>query len=408
MNYTIKTITVFSWLTVIWACSQFLPSAPKSEDVLAEPMEGLTNAQLRSHLEGDGQFDKIFSMEEGLGPAFVSNSCQSCHIGDGKGHPLTTLTRFGKYNNSVWDPMIAEGGPQLQDRAIAGFPAEKIPQGATGVAQFTPPAVSGLGFMAAVTDADILALADPGDADGDGISGTVNYIQPPDYFIAKATHIPNNGKYIGRFGKKAGAIDLTHQIVSAYIQDMGITSDFVPQDLYNPEVGVVTGGDMVEDPEVSAAIVNNVVFYIRTLKAPPRRDKNASDVLAGEQLFMQTDCAKCHMPTLTTATSDVEVLSEKTFYPFTDMLMHDMGAGLDDGYTEGTAQTSEWRTAPLWGIGLAKDSQGGSLFLMHDGRASSLGEAIELHGGEALVSRNKFKALSATEKDRLIRFLESL
>jgi len=258
------------------------------------------------------------------------------------------------------------------------------------------------------SDLTLLALADPDDSDGDGISGRANYIQAPDYFVPLPTHISNNEKYIGRFGKKAGAIDLTHQVVSAYIQDMGITSDFVLEDLYNPEVGIGFGGDNVDNPEVSATIVNNVVFYIRTLKAPPRRDENDPDVLAGEQLFSQLDCAKCHTPTLTTTASDVDVLSEKTFHPYSDLLLHDLGPGLDDGYTEGIAETAEWRTPPLWGIGLAQDSQGGSLFLMHDGRAASLKEAIMLHGGEALNSKNAFDNLSATEQNQLIRFLESL
>lgn len=389
------------------ACSELLPPAPDSETVLAEPIEDLTPQQLRDHLVGDGEFGRIFGQEDGLGPIFVSNACESCHIGDGKGHPLTTLKRFGKYSGGVWDPMVEQGGPQLQNRSIAGYPPETIPGDATGVTSLMPPAVTGLGYLAAVLDADILESADPNDSDGDGISGVPNYIQAPDYFIPFPSHIPSNGKYIGRFGKKAGAIDLLHQIVTAYKEDMGITSDFDTQDNFNIQAGLTTG-DFVDDPEVSAAIVNNVVFYIRTLKVPPRRDENDIDVIAGENLFNQINCSGCHSPSLVTGFSDVTALSNKTIYPYTDLLLHDMGSMLDDGYTEGTALRSEWRTAPLWGIGLAEDSQGGSPFYLHDGRVSTLEAAIDFHGGEASNSRDAFNNLSPGEKEQLIKFLKSL
>ncbi len=389
------------------ACTELLPPAPEPENVLAGPIEDLTPQQLRDHLVGDEQFGRIFGQEDGLGPIFVSNACESCHIGDGKGHPLTTLIRFGKYSGGIWDPMVEEGGPQLQNRSIAGYPPEVIPSDATGVTRLMPPAVTGLGYLAAVPDADILALADPDDSDGDGISGVPNFIQPLDYFTPLPSHIPSNGKYIGRFGKKAGAIDLLQQIVTAYKEDIGITSDFDMQDNFNIQAGLTTG-DFVDDPEVSATIVNNVVFYVRTLKVPPRRDENDIDVMTGENLFNQINCSGCHSPSLVTGFSDITALSNKTIHPFTDMLLHDMGNELDDGYTEGTALTSEWRTAPLWGIGLAEDSQGGSPFYLHDGRASTLEAAIGFHGGEASNSRDEFNNLSPNEKDALIIFLKSL
>lgn len=400
----ILTILLF---TLLSGCSGILPGEPDEDSVLAGPLEGLPFEQLAAHLEGDEQFAKIFGTAEGLGPVFVSNSCESCHIGDGKGHPLTTLTRFGRYEAGQWNPLIERGGPQLQDRSIAGYPPETVPPEATGIARFTPPAVTGLGFLAAVPDAALLTLSDPNDVDGNGISGVPNYIDPPDFFEPAAAHIPSGNKYIGRFGKKAGAIDLLQQVATAYLQDMGVTSDFFTKELFNVQAGLFTG-DIVDDPEVSAAVVNNVVFYIRTLKAPPRRNENDPDVLAGESVFTDIGCAECHLPSLTTGVSDVEALSEKTFHAYTDLLLHDMGTALDDGYTEGTALTSEWRTPPLWGIGLAKDSQGGSLFLLHDGRAKSLSEAIEAHGGEAADSRDNFNALTAQEQTRLFKFLESL
>ena len=165
---------------------------------------------------------------------------------------------------------------------------------------------------------------------------------------------------------------------------------------------------MIIDPEVSNKTVNDVVFYLKTLKAPIQRTPNDPDVLAGQQLFTQINCSDCHKPTLQTGFSPIEVLSNKTIHPYTDLLLHDMGPGLDDGYTEGTAKTSEWRTPPLWGLGLSKNSQGGQYFLLHDGRARSINEAIQLHGGEATVSRNSYNSLTENDKQKLIKFLESL
>ena len=180
---------------------------------------------------------------------------------------------------------------------------------------------------------------------------------------------------------------------------MGITSIFEPFDTYS---------GLEIDPEVDAQTVHDVVFYLKTLKAPLRRDENDPDVLSGEQFFTQINCASCHVSTLQTGYSPIEVLSYKTFFPYTDLLLHDMGTGLDDEYTEGKALTSEWKTPALWGLGLSEDSQGGSYFLLHDGRATSIEEAISLHGGEAEQSRNRYQQLSETEKQQLIKFLESL
>jgi CxxC motif-containing protein (DUF1111 family) len=391
----------------IAGCSEVLPPAPEAKTVLAGPMEGLTPEQVRTHFIGDEEFGKIFSREEGLGPIFVSNACESCHIGDGKGHPLKTLTRFGRYQGNTWDPMREQGGTQLQQRAISGYPPETIPAEASGITRLMPPAVTGMGFLEAVPDAAIIALADPGDVNGDDISGVPNYIRPPEYFEPKPHHIPDNGLYIGRFGKKAGAIDLLQQVVLAYKEDIGITSDFDPVENFNVEAGNFSG-DEVNDPELSATVVRNVVFYIQTLKVPPRRNPDDSDVRAGETIFGQIGCTSCHTPILRSGKSDIAALSEKEFHPYTDLLLHDMGAELDDGYTEGAALSSEWRTAPLWGIGLAEDSQGGQAFYLHDGRATTLREAIEYHGGEGANSRDDFRNLSTVDQERLIKFLNSL
>lgn len=221
--------------------------------------------------------------------------------------------------------------------------------------KFTPRAVTGLGFLEAMSDQQILQNVDFLDEDSDGISGKPNYIAPPDYFEQKSIHQPVNGKIIGRFGKKAAAIDLLQQTVGAYNQDMGITSTFEPIDSYR---------QLSTDPEVSDQTIRDVVFYLRTLKAPIPRSEESTAVLQGKSIFKEMQCASCHIPEWTTPESDIEALSNKTFYPYTDLLLHDMGPGLDDGATEGSAETYEWRTPPLWGLGLSPNSQGGSSFLM--------------------------------------------
>ena len=394
---------------IIISCDEFLPTAPESSEILNEPIEGLTPSQLAAHLKGDEQFGKIFAVGDGLGPIFVNTSCENCHIADGKGHPFIQLTRFGKMNpDGTFDTMTEYGGPQLQQRSIAGYPPEEIFSEATGISVFMPPAVTGLGLIEAVTDAVILALADPDDLNGDGISGVPNYVDPPDYFQPKpGFHIPNNGKYIGRFGRKAGAITILQQVIQAYHQDIGITSDFLPEDLYNYMIGSGTG-DNVPDPEISVSVVKSVEFYIRTLKPPPRRNQDDAEVIEGENIFNQINCSGCHVPTLVSGPSEVEALNQKEFYPYTDMLLHDLGTELDDYYTEGTAKTSEWRTTPLWGLGLGKNSQGNRSFFLHDGRAQTIEEAILYHGGEASNSRNSYYNLSQADKQKLLKFLESL
>lgn len=385
-------------IVMLASCEKFEPLAPLEDALLDGPVEGLTTAQSAQFLDGDIAFnDEVFTSQSGLGPFFVANSCGSCHAGDGKGTPFTTLTRFGQKDNTG-NQFLHLGGPQLQNRALPGYTPETIPEGAT-FSKFTPPAVTGLGFLQYVSDADILALADPNDADEDGISGVPNWITLADYLSPTPNAISHNGKYIHRFGKKAAAYTLLHQTVLAYNQDMGITSKFEPKDVYS---------GLNIDPEVSDKTVRNVVAYLNTLKAPIQRDKENTQVLKGKSLFMQINCASCHTPQLTTDYSPIEALSYKTFFAYTDLLLHDMGVGLDDGYTEGSALTSEWRTAPLWGLGLSPSTQGGQYFLLHDGRAKSIEEAIMMHGGEAENSKTQFQNLSESEKGALIKFLESL
>lgn len=406
-------------LAVFWGCGPLLPDAPSQDEVLDGTIPGLTGQQLAAHAAGDREFGRLFAAADGLGPIFAAQSCASCHVGDGKGHPLFNLTRFGRMRSGRFDPMREQGGPQVQPRAILNYLAEVVPAGATGVARFTAPSVSGLGFLEAVDDATLLALADPNDADGDGISGRVQLVGPSE-LLAEIVRIelifdegePRrnqliDGRYIGRFGKKASAINLLQQTVTAYQQDMGLTTNLILDDPINPQVGNFAADD-VADPEVPSNVVSNVVFYLKTLRVPPRRNPDAAEVKAGETLFEQIKCSRCHLPTLTTGPSRIPQLDRVTFHPFTDLLLHDMGPDLDDGYTEGIATTSEWRTPPLWGVGLAERAQGGRAFLLHDGRARSLREAIEFHGGEAAASRAAFRGLSIERQEQIIAYLRSL
>jgi CxxC motif-containing protein (DUF1111 family) len=399
-------------------CEVVGPDGPADEQFLAGTVPGLTGAQIARHIAGDEEFGRVFGAVDGLGPIFVAPSCESCHVGDGKGHPVFNLTRFGRSVPGGFDPMRAFGGPQVQHRAILNYIAEGIPSGATGVARFTAPAVTGLGYIEAVDDATLLALEDPDDLDQDGISGRVQLVDEADVVsevtrledVLDGTHAAKvriGGRFIGRFGKKASAISLLHQTVNAYREDMGVTSDVLPDDPVNRQVGGFAG-DAVPDPEVASSVVQAVVFYLRTLRVPPRRDVDNTEVVAGEQLFSGIGCAKCHTPTLRTGPSSIAALSGVDFHPYSDLLLHDMGPELDDGYTEGRAETSEWRTAPLWGLGLAPRSQGGQGFFLHDGRAASLEDAIEQHGGEGGSSRAAFRLLVPADKTRLLAFLRSL
>ncbi len=399
INSTFRlTLLLASCFSLMLACSTFEPGVPDDEQLLDGHVEGLTHAQRIQFQAGDIAFnDEIFTTSDGLGPVFVATSCGTCHAGDGKGTPFTTLTRFGQVD-STGNQFMHMGGPQLQNRAIPGYVPESIPVGAT-YSRFTPPANTGLGFLELVSDEDLLALADPYDADGDGISGVPNWNIVPEFVQIPSNAASRNGKYICRFGKKASTFDLLQQTVQAYNQDIGITSTFIPYD-------VLSG--FHHDPEVTDKTIRNVVLYLQTLKAPIQRTPELPEVIAGKNTFIQLGCEACHTETLQTGNSAIAALSNKVIHPYTDLLLHDMGSDLDDGYTEGSAKTYEWRTPALWGLGLSPKSQGGEFYLMHDGRAATIEEAIHLHGGEAAASRDKYYQLTQGEKNALLAFLNSL
>ncbi|MCH7535385.1 MAG: thiol oxidoreductase [Bacteroidetes bacterium] len=399
-------IVAVSLQFILQGCNKMVPQAPDSTEVIAEPMEGLTNAQMMAHLVGDERFAHVYSQEEGLGPIYIQSSCEGCHVGDGKGHFSSVVVRFGKWENGVFDYLDSLGGPQLQGKAILNYLEEKIPE--NSVESFrVPPIITGLGFLSSVHDITLLNLADPFDADGDGISGRVNYVWPKSAFVQESHHVDSMGYFIGRFGKKATKITIKEQIVFALKEDIGITSDFDMEDPFNIEVGRNTGDD-VADPEVSKNQVEDLVFYLRTLKAPTRRDEDDIDVLAGEEIFKTIGCVDCHIPTLKTGYSELAPLSEKEFHPYTDLLLHYMPL-LSDNFPEESAAPAEWRTAPLWGLGLAADSQGGIAYYLHDGRATTIQEVVEFHGlGEADAAAKAYKSLTQEKKDQVIKFLNSL
>ena len=395
--YFYSAVAIFFSLGVFSACSKLAPAAPEENTLLDGPVEGLSAQEQLQFLHGDEAFGETFTVAKGLGPVFVATQCASCHPGDGKGTPFVEFIRFGQ-NDASGNKFLNQGGPQLQQKAIPGFEAETLPDGAPFTSLIAP-AVTGLGFVDAVSDADILANEDPLDADNDGISGRAHWNTIPDYVMLRPNSISKDGKYISRFGKKAAAYDLLHQTAAAYNQDMGVTSLFEPIDAYS---------GLEIDPEIGTQTLNDVVFYLKTLKAPIRRNTDDPIVKQGENIFNAIECAKCHTPSFATSSSPIASLSNVEFYPYSDMLLHDMGPDLDDGYTEGFATTAEWRTPLLWGLGLSPDAQGGDYHLLHDGRAKSISEAIIFHGGEGQKSKEAFVALNQGDKEALLKFLESL
>ena len=391
-------------IIVFTACSKLLPSMINPAEGLCGPI-GLSSGQSILFAKGNDQFFLIRTAATGLGPYFVSNSCGSCHSSDNRGHPFTILTRFGQ-TDSTGNKFLAEGGPQLQNANLPGYMPQQIPAGATS-SRLIAPITAGVGFFQAVPDSAILAMAAANINNPDGVRGHPNYNTIPSYDSVLIGSSPRgDGKYICRFGRKASTYSLLQQVATAYNHDMGITSSFLPTNPYNylDPTSITTPAT----PEVDNDDLNSVVFYVTCLQTPVQRNANDSGVVYGNQVFNNLGCQSCHVQTLTTGYSPIAGLAYQTFNPFTDLLVHDMGPGLDDGYTEGDAKTSEWRTAPLWGLGLAPGVQGGDYYLLHDGRAHSIEQAITMHGGEATASVNRFKNLSQKDLTALMSFLKSL
>jgi CxxC motif-containing protein (DUF1111 family) len=411
---------------------------------------------------GNGLFRKLWvtapastRVSDGLGPLYNARSCQSCHLKDGRAHPPAgpddpavgmflrlsvpaepgerrpEIAEIQDYFHTQPDPVY---GGQLQDFSIAGIPAEgrmdvsyveepvmladgsivslrrpryRIADPAYGlpspelmISPRVAPQMIGLGLLEAVPEADVLALADPDDADGDGISGRPNRV------LSEETGAP----MLGRFGWKAGQPTIREQSASAFSGDIGISTPVLPDGWgecseVQADCRVAPHGG---EPEAEEQVLDLVTFYSRNLAVPARRELDDPQVLRGKRLFYEAGCAACHNPKFVTARlPDQPEQSFQLIWPYTDLLLHDMGEGLADHRPEARASGREWRTAPLWGIGLTETVTGRASFL-HDGRAQTLLEAILWHGGEAQASRDRVVGMPAEDRDALVRFLESL
>lgn len=412
----------------------------QSRDAFGQSASGLTDLQENAFFVGNSLFNQNWvsatastTARDGLGPMFNAKSCSGCHFKDGRGKPPTysgeintgMLLKLVHGSNGV-DPNY---GGQLQDQAIPNVPAEakidisytEIPgtfedgtpyslrmptygivDGQYGTLQATiSPRIAqqlcGVGLLDAVSITTLMQYVDETDSDGDGISGKINYV------IDDQTGQLD----VGKFGWKAGKTSLMNQNATAFANDMGITSDIFTNQNCSPTQtdcnNAIDGGS----PEIIMERLEDVTLYTAALAVPVRRDYDTELVLKGKKLFLDAKCSSCHIPKMTTGISEINTLSNQTIYPYTDLLLHDMGEGLADNAQEFDANGNEWRTAPLWGIGLIEQVNQHTNFL-HDGRARNIMEAILWHDGEAEEAKNNILKLNAEERTALIAFLNSL
>jgi CxxC motif-containing protein (DUF1111 family) len=421
----------------------------------AQPVPGLEGEERTTFAVGNNFFNDNWvtapastTGRDGLGPLFNAQSCSSCHFRDGRAEPPEDgddperglLFRLGVAGGGdVPEPHRVLGG-QLQDQAIRDVPVEGrvvitrteqpgvyddgtpysllVPRYEVGDEHGQPiddllvspriaPPVFGVGLLEGVPADDVLALADPDDENGDGISGRANLVPDP--------AAPDGQRVLGRFGWKAAVPSVEEQNAGAFAADIGITSSRRPAQpctRLQPEcLSAPNGGE----PELDDRKLDQVTFYTRTLAVPARRDVGAAGTTAGQGVFEDLGCASCHVDELRTGPSDVAALDEQVIRPYTDLLLHDLGEGLADPRPQGdvvgepdTDRTGrERRTPPLWGIGLVETVNRHTRFL-HDGRARNLEEAILWHGGEAERAQQAFRALDVERRAKLLEFLESL
>lgn len=388
------------------ACDTIMTETPTAGDNFVSPFDDLSHDLNAQFLEGDENFERAFTVEDGLGPIFNNVGCEACHPGDGRGTADLAFFRFSRGD----DLIDGEGGAQHQDKAIPGVPLESIPAGADRSLRMPPP-VFGVGLIEAIPEETILALADEQNADtgtenDDGVTGRPNMVFA-DTYVSDAFVGGGIGQVLGRFSRKAQVSSLLQQVVEAYHQDIGITSDFRPEETPHPQAGSIATGDQVPDPEIPASTVLETVQYVRLLQ-PPARGEITAQVQEGDRIFTEIGCATCHVPTLMTGPNNIPQLDRKAANLYSDLLLHDMGEGLADNRSEGEATGTEWRTTPLWGTRLVGDFLGGEEFYLHDGRARSLHDAIILHGGESQASTDRYNSLDAADQQALIAFLKSL
>lgn len=418
----------------------------QSSSAFTQHIEGLDAGALGQFARGN----RIFSTSwveapasvthfDGLGPFFTRRSCSGCHVHDGRGRPPagpedstgTMVVKLAALEPSGRRRADPRYGSVLSERAVQGLAAEgrlvvaweefehvypdsaramlrrpavhvtDLGYGAlsphTRMSLRLPPAVFGTGLLEAVPDSLLTALADPCDADQDGISGRVAWLGGGRAERRRA----------GRFGWKAAQPSVALQVATALHEDMGITSPHPLRAELTSAQRAARRRPSGGRPEIQGGAWEALVRYMRWVAVPARRNLDDPAVRRGAERFRDAGCVGCHVPALVTGPADQMALARQVIHPFTDLLLHDMGLELSDGLPEGDAAATEWRTPPLWGLGLL-ESVNGHRFLLHDGRARSLEEAILWHGGEGARSREAFRALSADGRRDLVRFLESL
>lgn len=405
-----------------------------------DPVPGMSALDRFVHSVGDGIFSQVFVSAPaphfpGVGPVYNNVSCISCHHNDGKGTPTLGMVESSLLTRISIPGIAEDGGPipapgfglQLQDKSLTGKPEVKIsmqyteipfvfPDGEKATLRkptytlsdpYTPlptgymisvrlaPPIFGLGLLEAIPESTILSFADPDDVNKDGIKGVANYVYNPE---TKKTEL-------GRFGLKANTPSVRIQVAGAFQQDMGITNSIFPKE---SSYGQPQYDGLSDDPEITDSVLNATVFYARTLAVPARRTVNDSTCRQGERIFRQISCGSCHQPDIRTGVDvRLPMLSNQLIHPYTDLLLHDMGEDLADGRPDYKATGRQWRTMPLWGIGLFSKTNGIPYYL-HDGRARTMTEAILWHGGEAEKSKEAFVKLPRSERRALVKFLESL
>jgi CxxC motif-containing protein (DUF1111 family) len=361
-----------------------------------------------------------------LGPQFYAASCVACHVNNGRAIPpginvpiTNAVTKIGTSTGAP-DALLGaslqplrvggagEGSIQIRSyTTIDGRYGDGTPyqlrkpeysfvgRTPTNYSVRSTPSLVGLGMLEAVPESVILARVDPNDSNGDGISGRAQTVTDPETGQTR----------LGRFGWKAGKARLSHQVASALNTDMGVTTTIFQK----PDCGSQQTGCGAEGVKLNNADLYNMVRYVSLLGVAARRNLADTQAMQGETLFGTAGCVACHTATLTTsARHPFAELRSQTIRPYTDLLLHDMGPGLADNLGEGNASGAEWRTAPLWSIGLTAGVAGGQEAYLHDGRARNLSEAILWHGGEAEASREKFRMMSSSDRAAMLKFLQSL
>lgn len=361
------------------------------------------------------------SARDGLGPRYDALSCSGCHLHDGRGR----IEADGSIVSAVIRLSRGEGphpiyGGQLQRRALLGlspegdarvsFTAEdgltaphlsitwsRGDAGEVATSLRVAPQMIGLGLLEAIPSEVLSGRADPNDANGDGISGRLNHV----------LDLRTGSTALGRFGWKANQPSIEQQVASALAGDLGITSSLVTSSECAADDATCLAMPSGGAPEISDELLAYLVLYSRTLAVPAARDFDDPTVLRGRTLFAEVGCEGCHVPSYTTGDSDVPALAHQRIHPYTDLLLHDLGEGLADHRADFDASGSEWRTPPLWGIGLIEGVNGHQQ-LLHDGRAAGIDEAIRWHGGEGERARRAYEALPSDARAALVRFVGSI